>query len=105
MEIRAGIHAGECEVMGDDVGGMAVHIAARVNGVAVPGEILVSRTVRDLVVGSGIAFEERGTQNLKGVPGEWSLLAVVPEGAGPGEPGGEDHEDRYAEPKGHDATR
>jgi pimeloyl-ACP methyl ester carboxylesterase len=81
MEIRAGIHAGECEVMGDDVGGIAVHIAARVNAVAAPGEILVSRTVRDLVVGSGIAFEERGTQTLKGVPGEWSLLAVVPEGA------------------------
>jgi len=81
MEIRAGIHAGECEVMGDDVGGIAVHIAARVNAVARTGEILVSRTVRDLVVGSGIAFEERGTQTLKGVPGEWSLLAVVPEGA------------------------
>jgi class 3 adenylate cyclase len=81
MEIRAGIHAGECEVMGDDVGGIAVHIAARVNAVARAGEILVSRTVRDLVVGSGIAFEERGTQTLKGVPGEWSLLAVVPEGA------------------------
>jgi class 3 adenylate cyclase len=80
MEIRAGIHAGECEVMGDDVGGMAVHIAARVNAVAAPGEILVSRTVRDLVVGSGIAFKERGTQTLKGVPGEWSLLTVVPEG-------------------------
>ncbi|MEK6327436.1 MAG: adenylate/guanylate cyclase domain-containing protein [Actinomycetota bacterium] len=81
MEIRAGIHTGECEVMGDDVGGIAIHIAARVNAVAVSGEILVSRTVRDLVVGSGIAFEERGTQTLKGVPGEWSLLAVVPEGA------------------------
>ncbi|MEK6273280.1 MAG: adenylate/guanylate cyclase domain-containing protein [Actinomycetota bacterium] len=81
MEIRAGIHTGECEVMGDDVGGIAIHIAARVNAVAVPGEILVSRTVRDLVVGSGIAFEERGSQTLKGVPGEWSLLAVVPEGA------------------------
>jgi len=81
MEIRAGIHTGECEVMGDDVGGIAIHIAARVNAVAAPGEILVSRTVRDLVVGSGIAFEERGSQTLKGVPGEWSLLAVVPEGA------------------------
>jgi class 3 adenylate cyclase len=81
MEIRAGIHAGECEVIGDDVGGIAVHIAARVNAVAAPGEILVSRTVRDLVVGSGIAFKERGTQALKGVPGEWSLLTVVPEGA------------------------
>jgi class 3 adenylate cyclase len=81
MEIRSGIHTGECEVMGDDVGGIAVHIAARVNAIAAPEEILVSRTVRDLVVGSGIAFEERGTHTLKGVPGEWSLLTVVPEGA------------------------
>jgi hypothetical protein len=81
MEIRSGIHTGECEVIDGDVGGIAVHIAARVNAVAAPEEILVSRTVRDLVVGSGIAFEERGTQTLKGVPGEWSLLAVVPEGA------------------------
>jgi class 3 adenylate cyclase len=81
IEIRAGIHTGECEIIGEDVGGIAVHIAARVNALAAPGEILVSRTVRDLVVGSGIAFEERGTQALKGVPGEWSLLAVVPEEA------------------------
>lgn len=78
IEIRVGIHTGECEVIGEDVGGIAVHIAARVNALAAPGEVLVSRTVRDLVVGSGIAFEERGTQTLKGVPGEWSLLAVVP---------------------------
>lgn len=81
VEIRAGIHTGECEVIGDDVGGIGVHIAARVSAVAGPGEILVSHTVRDLVVGSGIAFEERGVHPLKGVPGEWSLLAVVPEEA------------------------
>jgi class 3 adenylate cyclase len=78
IEIRMGIHTGECEVIGEDVGGMAVHIASRVNALAAPGEVLVSRTVRNLVVGSGIAFEERGTQTLKGVPGEWNLLAVVP---------------------------
>jgi pimeloyl-ACP methyl ester carboxylesterase len=77
IEIRAGIHTGECEIIGEDVGGIAVHIAARVNAMAGAGEILVSRTVRDLVVGSGIAFEERGIHSLKGVPGEWSLVAVV----------------------------
>jgi class 3 adenylate cyclase len=78
IEIRAGIHSGECELLGTDVGGIAVHIAARVNALARGREILVSRTVRDLVVGSGIAFEERGVHALKGVPGDWSLLAVVP---------------------------
>jgi class 3 adenylate cyclase len=81
MQVRAGIHTGECEVMGDDVGGIAVHIAARVNALAAPGEVLASRTVRDLVVGSGIAFEDRGMHTLKGVPDQWSLVAVVPEGA------------------------
>jgi class 3 adenylate cyclase len=78
IEIRAGIHTGECEIIGTDVGGIAVHIAARVNALAAPREIRVSRTVRDLVVGSGIAFEDRGTHELKGVPDEWSLFAVVP---------------------------
>ena len=81
IEIRVGIHTGECEVIGEDVGGIAVHIAARVNGLAAPGEVLVSRTVRDLVVGSGIAFEERGSVELRGVPGTWQLLAVDPHGA------------------------
>jgi class 3 adenylate cyclase len=84
IEIRAGIHTGECEIIGEDVGGIAVHIAARVSAMAGAGEILVSRTVRDLVVGSGIAFEERGIHSLKGVPGEWSLLAVVPAEAAQG---------------------
>ena len=77
ITIRAGLHAGEIERMADDVGGLGVHIAARVSGHAGPGEILVSRTIGDLVVGSGLAFEPRGTHELKGVPGEWSLLAVA----------------------------
>ena len=76
IELRAGLHTGECEVIGDDIGGMAVHIGARVGARADAGEVLVSSTVKDLVVGSGIAFEERGAQELKGVPGEWRLYAV-----------------------------
>jgi class 3 adenylate cyclase len=76
IEIRAGIHTGECELMGDDIGGLAVHIAARILGQAGAGDILVSRTVRDLVVGSGTGFEDRGGVELRGVPGSWQLLAV-----------------------------
>ena len=76
IQIRAGLHTGECEVIGDDVGGLAVHIGARVMGEAGPGEVLVSSTVKDLVVGSGIEFEERGSRELKGVPGEWRLFVV-----------------------------
>jgi class 3 adenylate cyclase len=76
VPIRVGVHTGECEAMGDDVGGIAVHIGARVAAQAEAGEILVSRTVADLVVGSGLRFTERGTHELKGVPGEWKLLAV-----------------------------
>ena len=76
IQIRAGLHTGECEVMGDDIGGIAVHIAARVSALAGPEEILVSRTVRDLVAGSGIEFEDRGRHELKGLPEEWELLAV-----------------------------
>jgi class 3 adenylate cyclase len=86
IQLRAGIHTGECEVMDNDIGGMAVHIAARVSGMAGAGEILVSRTVRDLVVGSGIEFQDRGSHELKGVPGEWGVLAVVPEGPSAGSP-------------------
>ena len=78
VRIRTGLHTGECEVIGDKVGGIAVHIGARVAGLAGPGEILVSGTVRDLVAGSGIRFEERGAHTLKGVPGEWRLFAVSP---------------------------
>ncbi len=76
LQIRSGIHTGECERLGDDLGGIAVHIGARVGSAAGPGEVLVSQTVRDLVVGSGLEFEDRGAQVLKGVPGEWRLYAV-----------------------------
>jgi pimeloyl-ACP methyl ester carboxylesterase len=74
IELRAGLHTGECELMGDDVGGIAVHIAARVAAQAASGEVLVSSTVKDLVAGSGIEFEDRGSHALKGVPGEWRLF-------------------------------
>jgi pimeloyl-ACP methyl ester carboxylesterase len=76
IQIRAGIHTGECELLDTDIGGIAVHIAARILGQAGAGEILVSRTVRDLVVGSGTGFEDRGSVELRGVPGTWQLLAV-----------------------------
>ncbi len=76
LEIRAGIHTGECELLDADIGGLAVHIAARILGQAGAGEILVSRTVRDLVVGSGTGFEDRGSVELRGVPGTWQLLVV-----------------------------
>jgi pimeloyl-ACP methyl ester carboxylesterase/class 3 adenylate cyclase len=78
LDLRAGLHAGECEVMGDKLSGIAVHIGARVASVAGRGEVLVSRTVKDLVAGAGIAFEDRGAHVLKGVPGEWQLYAVSP---------------------------
>ena len=84
LQIRAGLHTGECEVMGSKLGGLAVHIGARVAAHAGPGEVLVSGTVKDLVVGSGIRFEDRGTHVLKGVPGEWRLFAVA---RGDGQPG------------------
>jgi class 3 adenylate cyclase len=76
IRVRAGLHTGECEIIGDDIGGIAVHIAARVSALAGPDEVLVSRTVRDLVAGSGIGFEHRGRHQLKGVPDEWDILAV-----------------------------
>ncbi|HSZ36319.1 MAG TPA: adenylate/guanylate cyclase domain-containing protein [Acidimicrobiales bacterium] len=76
LELRAGLHAGEVELRGDDIGGMAVHIASRVSAMAAAGEVLVTGTVRDLVVGSGIVFDDRGRYNLKGVPDEWQVLAV-----------------------------
>jgi pimeloyl-ACP methyl ester carboxylesterase/class 3 adenylate cyclase len=76
IELRAGLHTGECELVGDDIAGMAVNIGARISSLAGAGEVLVSSTVKDLVVGSGISFSDRGTQQLKGVPGEWSLFAV-----------------------------
>src|SRR5271156_6883581 len=80
IEIRAGIHTGECELLDADLGGLAVHIAARILAQAGAGEILVSRTVRDLVVGSGTGFEDRGSVELRGVPGSWQLLAVDRQG-------------------------
>jgi pimeloyl-ACP methyl ester carboxylesterase len=76
LEVRAGLHTGECEVMDGKVGGIAVHIGARVAKEAQPGEVLVSSTVKDLVAGSGLRFRERGTAALKGVPDEWRLYAV-----------------------------
>jgi pimeloyl-ACP methyl ester carboxylesterase/class 3 adenylate cyclase len=86
IEVRAGIHTGECELLDADIGGIAVHIAARILGHAGAGEILVSRTVRDLVVGSGTGFEDRGSVELRGVPGTWQLLAVDRHGARAGSP-------------------
>ena len=76
IETRAGLHTGECEMIGDDVGGIAVHIGARVAAVAGPGEVMVSSTVKDLVAGSGITFQDQGVHALKGVPEEWRLFAV-----------------------------
>ena len=78
IEVRAGLHTGECEVIGEKVGGIAVHIGARIMGYAGANEILVSSTVKDLVVGSGIKFEPRGVHAMKGVPGRWHLYAVTP---------------------------
>jgi pimeloyl-ACP methyl ester carboxylesterase len=76
LAVRAGVHTGEVEIVGEGIGGIAVHIGARVAGQAEPGEIVVSSTVKDLVAGSGIEFEDRGVRPLKGVPGEWHLFAV-----------------------------
>jgi class 3 adenylate cyclase/pimeloyl-ACP methyl ester carboxylesterase len=76
VELRVGLHTGECQVRGDHLGGLAVHIAARVGALAASGQVLVSRTVKDLVVGSGIAFTDRGEHELKGVPGTWQLFSV-----------------------------
>ncbi len=76
IEVRAGLHTGECELLGDDVGGIAVHIGARVAALAGASEVLVSSTVKDLVAGSGLRFGDRGHQSLKGVPGEWHIFAV-----------------------------
>jgi class 3 adenylate cyclase len=76
IEVRVGIHTGECELIGDDVGGMAVHIASRVAGIAAPGEVLVSGTVFGTVVGGPFGFEDRGFHELKGVPGRWPLFSL-----------------------------
>jgi class 3 adenylate cyclase len=79
LDVRAGLHTGECEQVDGKVGGIAVHIGARVAAQATPGEVLVSGTVKDLVAGSGIVFEDRGAHELKGIPGEWRLYAVKSE--------------------------
>jgi class 3 adenylate cyclase len=76
IEIRAGLHTGECEIRGNDIGGIAVHIGARVSALAEGNDVLVSSTLRDLVIGSGLEYEDRGVHQLKGVPGEWHLYAV-----------------------------
>jgi class 3 adenylate cyclase len=80
IEIRAGVHTGECELRGDDVAGIAVNVGARIGSLAGPSQVLVSSTVRELVLGSGMEFAERGSHVLKGVPGDWRLFAVVDDG-------------------------
>ncbi len=96
LELRAAIHTGECELIGSDLAGIAVHLTARMQAAAAPGEVLISGTVKDLVVGSGLEFEERGPHVLKGVPGEWPLYAVTGDAERPRETaavsaGGHDH--------------
>jgi class 3 adenylate cyclase len=78
LAIRAGLHIGEIEISSDDISGLAVHIAARVGALAGDGEVVVSRTLKDLVIGSGLSFRDRGEHSLKGVPGDWQLSAVDP---------------------------
>ena len=77
IDIRAGVHSGEIELRGDDIGGIAVHIGARVAALAAPSEVLVTRTVKDLVAGSGLVFEDAGEHALKGVPDRWHLYRVA----------------------------
>ena len=77
LRVRAGVHAGECERVGEKISGIAVVTGAPISSLAGPGEVLVSSTVKDLVAGSGFAFEERGEHELKGVPGRWRLYAVA----------------------------
>jgi class 3 adenylate cyclase len=77
LQVRAGLHTGEVALMGDNIGGIAVHVASRVQSEAAPGEVAVSSTTKDLVAGSGIAFESRGSRQLKGVPGEWALFIAT----------------------------
>jgi len=77
LEVRLGLHAGECEVLEGKVAGIAVSIGARVSALAAAGEVLVSQTVKDLVAGSGMTFEDRGPQELKGVPGKWRVYSVA----------------------------
>jgi class 3 adenylate cyclase len=78
IEVRCGVHTGECEIRGEKIAGLAVHVGARIASEAQAGEVLVSSTVKDLVAGSEIEFDDRGVHELKGVPGEWRLFAVSP---------------------------
>jgi class 3 adenylate cyclase len=80
IDVRAGLHTGECELMDGKLAGLAVHIGARVAALAKPGEVLVSNTVKDLVAGSGLVFADRGDHVLKGVPGQWHLFSAAPPG-------------------------
>ena len=78
LDVRAGLHTGECELLADDdIGGLAVHIGARISSLAEPGEVLVSSTVRDLIVGAGWTLTDRGDHELKGVPGAWRIFAAT----------------------------
>lgn len=86
LQLRAGVHTGECELRGDDLGGIAVHIGARIGALAGAGEVLLSGTVRDLVVGSNLEFDDRGEHELKGVPGVWRLYSLHGEGEAPAVP-------------------
>jgi class 3 adenylate cyclase len=109
IEVRAGLHTGQCEIVGDDLAGLAVHIGARVGGQAQPGEVWVSRTGCDLVAGSGMRFQARGSHELKGVPGPWELyslatantaaVAVVPQPPRPARPTGRSWPPRAALPQ------
>jgi class 3 adenylate cyclase len=76
IEVRAGLHTGEVELIGDDIGGIAVHVAARISALAEASTVLASRTVRDLAVGSGIDFAPHGRHSLKGIPDEWEVFRV-----------------------------
>jgi len=80
LEVRAGLHTGECELLDGEVAGIAVHTGARVASYAGASEVLVSSTVKDLVAGSGLAFQDRGLHELKGIPGEWRLYSVTRDG-------------------------
>jgi class 3 adenylate cyclase len=77
LDIRVGIHSGQIEITGHDVAGIAVHLAARISALGGPGDIYVSRTVRDFLLGSPTTFDDRGTHDLKGIPGTWEILSVV----------------------------
>ena len=77
LEVRAGVHTGECELIGEKIAGIAVVTGSRISSLAAPGEVLVSSTVKDLVAGSGFSFDDRGEHELKGVPGTWRLYAVA----------------------------